>query len=136
MQQIWTVLNHDGRDHLKVAATAKHFSNYGIENYGDFVSAIVSAARDSRQTAESLSLCRLELRLHVYYFVGERPADSPVDRSCASISGGVRQTHRRSWVFQADPVNGLPHSVPLYPPAGWKPTDDQAAYCTDSSAMS
>jgi beta-glucosidase-like glycosyl hydrolase len=23
---------------LKVAATAKHFSNYGIENYGEFVS--------------------------------------------------------------------------------------------------
>ena len=62
---------------LKVAATAKHFSNYGIENYGNFVSAT------------------------------------------------------------ADPVNGLPHSTPLYPPVaqGWKPTDDQAAYCTDSSVF-
>ena len=37
-----------------------------------------------------------------------------------------------------DPVNGLPHSTPLFPPTaqGWKPTDDQAAYCTDSSAAS
>ena len=63
---------------LKVAATAKHWSNYGIENYGNFVSAI------------------------------------------------------------ADNVNGLPHSIPLYPPAaqGWKATDNQAAYCTDSSAES
>ena len=63
---------------MKVAATAKHFSNYGIENYGNFVSAT------------------------------------------------------------ADPVNGLPHNVPDFPPLaqGWKSADNQAAYCTDSSAES
>ena len=63
---------------LKVGATAKHFSNYGIENYGAFVSAA------------------------------------------------------------ADPINGLPASLPKYPPfkKGWKASDNQAAYCTDSSAES
>ena len=55
---------------LKVAATAKHFSNYGIENYGAFV------------------------------------------------NSGM------------DPINGLPHMPPKYPPVdrGWKPSDNQAAY--------
>ena len=61
---------------IKIGATAKHWSNYGIENYGPFVNA------------------------------------------------------------NADPRNGLPHSVPKYPPEGWKATDDQAAYCTGAEVES